>query len=118
LDSIKALRKDLVADLKAEKERLESLSKEKAHADKLKKRVSELNSTIAAKEIECEEVKREYNELVLANQRFHDQATKFREMYVKLENLQDRKSRFQEDLNDAKENLQVVDGQSKVSSGR
>jgi len=58
LDSIKALRKDRVADLKAEKERLESLSREKQHADKLRKRISDLASTIATKEIDYEQTKR------------------------------------------------------------
>ena len=111
LDSIKTLRKDLVSDLKAERERLDSLSKEKSHADKLNKRVTDMNATISAKEIEYEEIKKEYDQLVLANQRFYDQATKFREMYVKLEGLQERKLRYQEDLDNAKENLQAVEGE-------
>ncbi|KIJ61131.1 hypothetical protein HYDPIDRAFT_57502, partial [Hydnomerulius pinastri MD-312] len=55
LDSIKSLRKDRVADLKADKERLESLSKEKAHADKLRARVVELNSSITSKQLQYEE---------------------------------------------------------------
>ena len=78
--------------------------------------MTDLHSTIAAKEIEYEEVKKEYDQLVLANQRFYDQATKFREMYLKLGNLQDRKTRDQEDLDNAKENLQIVEGTSTVSS--
>ena len=110
LDAIKSLRKDRVAELKAEQERLDSLSREKAHSDKLVKRVSDLNSTITAKELEYEEVKREYDELVLANKRFYEQSTKFREMYLKLETLQEKKSRIEEDLASAKENLQLVSG--------
>jgi DNA repair protein RAD50 len=110
LDAIKALRKDRVAELKAEQERLNSLSREKDHSDKLVKRVSDLNSTITTKELEYEEVKREYDELVKANKKFYEQGTKFREMYLKLETLQEKKSRHEEDLASAKENLQVISG--------
>ena len=110
LDAIKSLRKDRVAELKTEQERLESLSREKAHSDKLVKRVSDLNSTITAKELEYEEVKREYDELVQANKKFYEQSTKFREMYLKLESLQEKKTRYEEDLANARENLQVVSG--------
>jgi DNA repair protein RAD50 len=110
LDAIKSLRKDRVAELKTEQERLESLSREKTHSDKLVKRVSDLNSTITAKELEYEEVKREYDQLVQANKKFYEQSTKFREMYLKLESLQEKKTRYEEDLANAKENLQVVSG--------
>jgi len=110
LDAIKSLRKDQVAELKTDQERLESLSREKAHSDKLVKRVSDLNSTITAKELEYEEVKREYDQLVQANKKFYEQSTKFREMYLKLESLQEKKTRYEEDLANAKENLQVVSG--------
>ena len=110
LDAIKSLRKDRVAELKTEQERLESLSREKAHSDKLVKRVSDLNSTITAKELEYEEVKHEYDQLVQANKKFYEQSTKFREMYLKLESLQEKKTRYEEDLANAKENLQVVSG--------
>ena len=110
LDAIKSLRKDRVAELKTEQERLESLSREKAHSDKLVKRVSDLNSTIIAKELEYDEVKHDYDQLVQANKKFYEQSTKFREMYLKLESLQEKKTRYEEDLANAKENLQVVSG--------
>ena len=48
LDNIKALRKDRVAELKVEKERLEGLAREKRHADKLKKSMADLTANIAA----------------------------------------------------------------------
>ena len=121
LDAIKTLRKDRVAELKTEQERLDSLSREKAHSDKLVTRVADLNSTITAKELEYEEVKRDYDELVQANKKFYEQGTKFREMYLKLETLQEKKSRHEEDLASAKENLQVVSGAAcrmEVSSPR
>ncbi|KAL4258232.1 P-loop containing nucleoside triphosphate hydrolase [Pleurotus pulmonarius] len=110
LDSIKSLRKDRAADLKAEKERLESLSREKTHADKLKARIADLNTTIASKEVHYDEVKREYDELVIANQKFYDYATKFREVYLKIESLQATQARYQEELDEAKMNIQEVVG--------
>lgn len=110
LDSIKALRKDRMAELKAEKERLESLSREKSHADKLKSRVSALKTDIGSKEFDYEVAKEEYEKLVAANQKFYDSATKFRETYTRVENLENTKARFEADLADAKENLQELSG--------
>ncbi|THH27305.1 hypothetical protein EUX98_g6880 [Antrodiella citrinella] len=110
LDSIKALRKDRTADFKAEKERLESLAREKAHADKLKSRVTDLQSEISAKELEYEETKEEYERLVATNQKFYDSATKFRETYTKVETLEVTKKRYEYDLGEAKENLKELPG--------
>ena len=45
-----------VADLKADKEHLESLSKEKAHADKLRARIVELNNTITSKQLQYDDI--------------------------------------------------------------
>ncbi|KAF8231720.1 hypothetical protein L208DRAFT_43628 [Tricholoma matsutake] len=108
LDSIKNLRKDRVAELKAEKERLIGLSREKAHADKLKSRIADLTSTIAEKEVSYEETKNQYEAIVEANQKFYDYASKFRELYIKVDGLQKEKARLQADLDEAKLNLQEV----------
>ncbi|KAI0917273.1 hypothetical protein AcW2_007450 [Taiwanofungus camphoratus] len=110
LDNIKALRKDRLADLKAEKERLESLSREKAHADKVKGRITDMNSIIASKEMEYDQLKREYEQLVTANAKFYESATKFREIYMKVDSLNDQKSRYQSELDDTRENIQEIDG--------
>ena len=110
LDSIKALRKDRVADLKADKERLESLSKEKAHADNLRTRIAELNNAITSKQLKYEEYKAQYEELVKNNARFYESATKFREMYVKVENLQQKKEHYQQELSEARETVQEIEG--------
>ncbi|KAF9267431.1 P-loop containing nucleoside triphosphate hydrolase protein [Marasmius fiardii PR-910] len=110
LDNIKALRKDRVAELKAEKERLEGLAREKSHADKLRGRINELSSTIAAKEIEYDDIKKEYDSIVEQNQKFQEYATKFREIYVKVEGLEDRKSRLKADLDEAKLDMKEVPG--------
>lgn len=112
LDSIKSLRKDRVADLKAEKERLESLALQKANADKLKARISDLNAVISGKEVEYEERKQEYEALVISNQKFYEYASKFRELYMKIESLQEKKTRYEEELAQARENFQEVVGKS------
>ncbi|KAF9219190.1 hypothetical protein BS17DRAFT_718386 [Gyrodon lividus] len=110
LDSIKALRKDRVADLKADKERLESLSKEKTHADKLRARIAELNNGITSRQLQYEECKAQYEELVKNNARFYESATKFRELYVKVENLQQKKEHYQQELAEARESVQEIEG--------
>ncbi|KAG7088433.1 hypothetical protein E1B28_012426 [Marasmius oreades] len=110
LDNIKSLRKDRVAELKAEKERLEGLAREKSHADKLLGRINELSSTITTKEIEYDEIKREYDGIVESNRKFQDYALKFREIYVKVESLEDRKARLKSDLDEAKLDMKEVPG--------
>jgi len=47
-----------MADLKAEKVHLQSLANEKAHLDKLKKRLEDMKKTMSEKETECEESER------------------------------------------------------------
>ncbi|PFH54076.1 hypothetical protein AMATHDRAFT_852 [Amanita thiersii Skay4041] len=110
LDSIKSLRKERMADLNAEKERLVGLSREKTHADKLKNRIAELKSTIAAKEIDYEKTKNQYDSLVEANQKFYEYANKFREMYMKVQTLVERKGRLELDRDETKLNIQEIPG--------
>lgn len=115
LDSIKSLRKDRVSELKAEKERLESLAREKAHADKLRGRISDLTATIAAKEIEYEEVKKAHRDLSEANQKFYEISSKFRETYLRVEALTQAKAKAEDDLAQARVNIQEVEGNFNVS---
>ncbi|KAK7056765.1 DNA repair protein rad50 [Paramarasmius palmivorus] len=110
LDNIKALRKDRVAELKAEKERLESLAREKAHADKLRKRISELSSVIAEKEIEYEETKKKYDDIQESNKKLQAYAVKFREIYLEVENLEQKKENLQTDLNETRLHLTQIPG--------
>lgn len=112
LDSIKSLRKERVADQKAEKERLESLSKEKTHADKLLKRITDINASITAKQAEYEEIKKEYDNVCVANRKFHDQASHFREIYIKQEQLTIRKNELLQELEDMKVDLKEMQGLS------
>ncbi|KAF8505241.1 hypothetical protein BU17DRAFT_57979 [Hysterangium stoloniferum] len=118
LDSIKSLRKERVADQKAEKERLESLSKEKAHADKLSKRLAELSSSIAAKKAEYEETKKEYDDVTIANQKFHDQSTRFREIYMKQEQLIERRKDIVAELETMKAELKEVPDSDELIDSR
>ena len=99
-----------MADLKAEQERLESLSREKAHADKLKERIKEMNENIAARTAEYEDLRAQYEQQVRSNQILNDTGSKFREIYLKADQLTQRKERYQEELNLARENLQEIPG--------
>jgi len=65
---------------------------------------------MAAKEVEYENIKKEHEALVIANQKFYNYATKFRELYLTVDNLNSQKERFQAELEDAKENLQEIEG--------
>jgi DNA repair protein RAD50 len=110
LDSIKALRKERVAELRTDKEKLESLAREKGHADKLKARISDMNASIAAKEGDYQEAKMLYEALARSNRKFEEGATKFREIYLRVENLQKEQQRYQEELAELRLNVQEIDG--------
>ncbi len=99
-----------MADLKAESERLESLAREKAHADKLKERITDMNTKIAARTADHEELRAAYEQQVRSNQILNDTGSKFREIYVKADQLTQRKDQIKEELNLAKENLQEIPG--------
>ena len=111
LESIKTLKKDRVAELKTDKERLDSLSREKGHADKLKARITDLTSTISLKDIEHGKLGEECEKLVESNKKFYETSTKFREMYVAVEFLQQNSQKLQEQIDDMKNNLQEVAGE-------
>lgn len=64
---IKNLCRDCTAELKAEKEWLLSLSCKKSYSDKLKEHFANLNAQIAAKEVEYQESKQDYDSVVEAN---------------------------------------------------
>ncbi|KAH9080471.1 hypothetical protein EDB83DRAFT_2339604 [Lactarius deliciosus] len=110
LDSIKALRKERVAEQKSEKERLESLAREKGHADKLKARISDLSASIARKEVEYQDTKKLYEALARSNRKFEEGATKFREIYIRVEGLEKEKLKYQEELAELRPNVQETHG--------
>lgn len=115
LDSIKALRKERVAELKSEKERLESLAREKGHADKLKARISDMNASIATKEGDYQEAKKLYEALARSNRKFEEGATKFREIYLRVGSLEKEKQKYQEELAELRPNVQETRGTLSIS---
>ncbi|KAF7288559.1 AAA-23 domain-containing protein [Mycena chlorophos] len=108
LDSIKSLRKERVAELKAEKERLEGLAREKSHSDKLRGRINNLKDEIAQKEANYQDTKDKYDELVRANAKFLESATSFKTIYIQLEAIEKNIERLQEDLDGAKSSIQEM----------
>jgi DNA repair protein RAD50 len=112
LDSIKTLRKERTQGLKTDNAVLAGLKQEKDRADDVKKNLAETRSTIANKESEYEQLKRQYDAQVVSNQQFYEHATKFRETYIHIENLVKQKERLQEDFKELKLNLQELAGKS------
>ena len=96
--------------MKTEKERLESLSREKGHADKLRAKISDMNASIASKETEYQEAKKLYEALARSNRKFEEGATKFREIYIRVENLEKERQKYQEELAELRPNVEETDG--------
>ena len=101
--------------MKADKERLEALAREKAHSDKLRGRASDLQSDIAIKEQRHEDLRRECDELILANKRFYESSLKFREQYVRIDANQKDQNRLQSELNDVLQHVQELSGKIQTS---
>jgi DNA repair protein RAD50 len=104
-----------VAELKAEKERLESVAREKGHADKIRSQISDMNAAIARKEVEYQEAKKLYEALARSNRKFEEGATKFREIFVKVGSLEKERQNYQEELAELRPNVQEVDGTLRIS---
>lgn len=96
--------------MKTERERLESLAREKGHADKLRTQTSDMNAAIAKKEVEYQEAKKLYEALARSNRKFEEGATKFREIYVKVESLEKERQKYQEELAELRPNVQEIPG--------
>ncbi|KAG8934317.1 DNA repair protein rad50 [Tulasnella sp. 418] len=99
LDNIKAIRKERVAELKVEKERLEGLANEKRLAQKLQDKINELSASIADTEMEITKLQDEESRIVAENVKFADQAAKFKEYYMRADELA---KRLDTDRSDAK----------------
>lgn len=69
-----------------------------------------MNDNIAARTAEYEDLKRTYDQQVRSNQMLNDTGSKFREIYVKVDQLNQRRDQYKEELNLAKENLQEING--------
>lgn len=93
-----------------DKERLEGALREKHHADKLKKRISDLNATVAAKVLDYEELKNRAEALALENKEFYEKAVKFRDIFRQVEAAEARLSQLQTDRRDISDNLDILEG--------
>ncbi|GAB1517350.1 DNA repair protein rad50 [Rhizoctonia solani] len=114
LDNIKSLRKERVADLKADKERLHSLGLEKAHADRLKSKIDELTNQVAEKTQESEETEAGLDAQVAANTKFYDSATRFQQIFLKVEHLEERRSQVILNMEELKKTVTLVDDPTDV----
>ena len=96
--------------MKTEKERLESVAREKGHADKLRTKISDMNAAIAKKEVEHQEAKKMYEVLARSNRKFEEGAIKFREIYIRVDNLEKERQKYQEELAELRPNVQEIPG--------
>lgn len=110
LDAIKNLRKERVNELKIERDRLEMVNHEKARADKMKGRLSNLAATIAAKEMEYENLRALAETLAIQNKEFYERATKFRDTFLQAEAAQERKKQLEEDHRNISNSVNLLDG--------
>ena len=100
-----------MAELKADKERLESVHREKLHSDKLKSRASDLRARIAAKELEHEALRREVETMARQNKDFYEKATKFRETYLEAQAAQNRQTHLENDYKSTvASTVKILDG--------
>jgi DNA repair protein RAD50 len=86
--------------------------REKNHADKLKKRVADMNAVIAAKDMEYHELKEKAEALAIQNKDFYERATKFRDIYRQYEAAQARKQQLEADRRDISDSLDIIAGKS------
>ena len=112
LDAIKNLRKERVAELKVEKERLQSLANEKGHADKLRSKISDLTKSITSKQFEYEKLGEEHQRVMTANIRFYEQSNQFRATYLKVQSLAEDIKRLDEQLKRMTDDTTILKGVS------
>lgn len=93
-----------------DRERLEGASREKHHADKLKRRIADLNATVAAKVLEYEEWRTQAEALAIQNKEFYERATKFRDTFRQYETAEARLQQLQQDRKEISENLDILEG--------
>ncbi|KAG9004630.1 DNA repair protein rad50 [Tulasnella sp. JGI-2019a] len=105
LDNIKGIRKELVADLKVERERLDGLSNEKKHAEKLTGKIADITSEVEEKEETIKALQEEETFVEQQNFHFREEGSKFKEHYMKAEELEKRKMADTADAQDTERQL-------------
>ncbi|KAG8700814.1 DNA repair protein rad50, partial [Ceratobasidium sp. 395] len=114
LDNIKVLRKERVAELKADKERLQSLGLEKGHADKLKTKIDDYTNQISEKSQDAEDTEASLGAQVAANAKFYDSATRFQQIFMRVENLEEQKARAVREMERLRQTVSIVDDPTDV----
>jgi DNA repair protein RAD50 len=69
-----------------------------------------MNASIAKKEVEYQEAKKLYEALARSNRKFEEGATRFREIYIKVESLEKERQKYQEELAELRPNVQEIPG--------
>lgn len=69
-----------------------------------------MNAAIAKKEVDYQEAKKLYEALARSNRKFEEGATKFREIYIKVESLEKERQKYQEELAELRPNVQEIPG--------
>jgi DNA repair protein RAD50 len=75
-----------------------------------------MNANIASKEVEYQEAKKLYEALARSNRKFEEGATKFREIYIRVENLEKEKQKYHEELAELRPNVEETNGMLLVFS--
>ena len=60
--------------------------------------------------MEYQDTKKSYEALARSNRKFEEGATKFREIYIRVENLEKEKMKYQEELAELRPNVQETQG--------
>ncbi|KAJ9113857.1 hypothetical protein QFC19_000050 [Naganishia cerealis] len=108
LDHIKSLRKERMAELKVDGERLNFLKQDRDKADNLKKELDRHRTDLGRKEAESERLTQRHEELTKANADFYQSSTKFTEIFEKAQALSDKKDMYEQNRNNLKKHIKTV----------
>ncbi|KAF8322507.1 hypothetical protein DL93DRAFT_2123877 [Clavulina sp. PMI_390] len=108
LTAIKDLRKERVAELKAEKERLNYLQIDKTRAEKLRTTIKEVTEAISRLEADEEELVHEVNRVEKENAAYYATATQFNQTYTIVDGLEHRIEELKRDITDQERTTQEV----------
>ncbi|KAI5452761.1 DNA repair protein rad50 [Naganishia albida] len=108
LDHIKSLRKDRVAALKVDAERLNFLKQDRDKAESLKRDLERQRTEIGRKEADSERLTQRHDELTKANAEFYQSSTKFTEIFEKAETLNSKKEMIEGNRNNLKKHIKTM----------
>ncbi|KAJ9116892.1 hypothetical protein QFC22_004549 [Naganishia vaughanmartiniae] len=108
LDHIKSLRKERMAELKVDGERLNFLKQDRDKADNLKKELERHRTDLGRKETESERLTQRHEELTKANAEFYQSSTKFTEIFEKAQALSDKKEMYESNRNNLKKHIKTL----------